>query len=73
MAVGIVLTTYSPEQRTKLRVLDPACGTGGFLRATLIEMRKIVEDRVKRKYGNRLVVCQRRIYGFEGKWRGNLL
>ena len=54
MAVGMVLATYSPEQRTKLRVLDPACGTGGFLRATLIEMRKIVEDRVKRKYGNRL-------------------
>ncbi|MBJ7900275.1 MAG: N-6 DNA methylase [Cyanobacteria bacterium RI_101] len=58
MAVGMVLATYSSEQRTKLRVLDPACGTGGFLRATLIEMRKIVEDRVKRKYGNRLTESQ---------------
>lgn len=35
MAARMALATYPKEQRTQLRVLDPACGTGGFLVATM--------------------------------------
>lgn len=78
MAVGIVLATYSPEQRTKLKIIDPACGTGGFLRATLIQLRDLEEDRIKRKYGNKNTekvklevanslerICSNNLYGID--------
>ncbi|MCC5653505.1 N-6 DNA methylase [Nostoc sp. XA013] len=78
MAVGMVLATYPSDKRLDLKVLDPACGTGGFLRAALIEIREILEERVKRKYGNKLTergklevveqlkrVCDENIYGID--------
>lgn len=54
MAVQIVLSTYLPEKRLKLRILDPACGTGGFLRAALLSLKEIIQAQELSKYkGNR--------------------
>lgn len=50
MAVQMVMATYPSERRLKLRLLDPACGTGGFLRAALIELRRIIEVQEFAKY-----------------------
>lgn len=50
MAVQMVLATYPPEKRLKLRMLDPACGTGGFLRAALLEVKAIIEEQEYAKY-----------------------
>lgn len=35
MAVRMVFATYPKDNWLSLKVLDPACGTGGFLRATM--------------------------------------
>lgn len=54
MAVQLVLCTYPPEKRLKLRILDPACGTGGFLRAALLSLQEIIRTQELSKYkGNR--------------------
>ena len=50
MAVRIVLSTYRPEARLKLKILDPACGTGGFLRAALVNLRDTLERQAKTKW-----------------------
>lgn len=50
MAVQMVLATYQPEQRLKLKIIDPACGTGGFLRAALLDVRKVIEAQVSSKW-----------------------
>jgi type I restriction enzyme M protein len=77
MAVGIVLATYSPEEQLKLKILDPACGTGGFLRATLIHLRQNIENQVNAKWKDnkqrakqdtieRLKrICDENIYGID--------
>ena len=39
MAVEMVLSTFQPEKKLELMILDPACGTGGFLRAALLEIK----------------------------------
>ena len=51
MAVRMVLSTYRAEKRLKLKILDPACGTGGFLRAALLEIREIIAEQEYRKWG----------------------
>lgn len=51
MAVRIVLATYPQERRLKLRILDPACGTGGFLRAALLELRDQMAIQEDAKWG----------------------
>lgn len=54
LAASIVLSTYRPEQLPRLKVLDPACGTGGFLRATLLSMKGVFEQQELAKHkGNR--------------------
>jgi type I restriction enzyme M protein len=54
MAVGIVLATYREDQRLRLKILDPACGTGGFLRAALIQLRQIIAAQTASKWrGNK--------------------
>lgn len=54
MAVQIVLSTYPPEKQLKLRILDPACGTGGFLRAALLVLKELIQTQELSKYrGNR--------------------
>jgi type I restriction enzyme M protein len=52
LAVGMVLATYRPEQRLKLRILDPCCGTGGFLRAALLHLEKIIAGQQGKKWKN---------------------
>lgn len=51
MAVRLVLATYPPEQRLRLKILDPACGTGGFLRSALLEIRSIISAQEAEKWG----------------------
>lgn len=54
MAVEMVFATYKPEERLSLRVLDPACGTGGFLRAALIALSVVIEQQALTRWrGNR--------------------
>lgn len=59
LAVQIVLATYKPETLLRLKALDPACGTGGFLRAHLLCVRQIIEAQESAKHkGNRDKVQQ---------------
>jgi type I restriction enzyme M protein len=52
LAVSMVLNTYPPERQLSLRILDPACGTGGFLRAALVFVRGIIETQATAKWGS---------------------
>jgi type I restriction enzyme M protein len=52
MAVQMIISTYSEENRLKLKILDPACGTGGFLRAALLQLKQIIEKQELGKWGN---------------------
>jgi type I restriction enzyme M protein len=56
MAVQMALTTFPADRWTKLRILDPACGTGGFLvsvmnvwRERLFEIQKVKFPRDENK------------------------
>ena len=51
MAVRMVMATFPPEQRLKLKILDPACGTAGFLRAALLQLRRVIEEQEYKKWG----------------------
>ena len=51
MAAQIVLSTYRPDQLLKLKILDPACGTGGFLRAALLAIKEIIAEQEYNKWG----------------------
>jgi type I restriction enzyme M protein len=53
MAVHMVMATYPPEKRLRLKSIDPACGTGGFLRAVLLELKAIIEAQENAKWKNR--------------------
>jgi type I restriction enzyme M protein len=57
MAVRMVFSTYSPERRLKLRILDPACGTGGFLRAALIQFKDVIASQMFEKWHGRQATC----------------
>jgi type I restriction enzyme M protein len=50
MAVGILLSTYPEDRRLELKIVDPACGTGGFLRSALIGIRNVVVAQVEKKW-----------------------
>ncbi|MBM4085687.1 MAG: N-6 DNA methylase, partial [Planctomycetes bacterium] len=50
MAVEMVLATYQKDKWLSLKVLDPACGTGGFLRATMNLWREHIIAHEKRKW-----------------------
>jgi len=50
MAVSMVFATYPKRQRLQLRVIDPACGTGGFLRAALLQWRTLIDEQMRRKW-----------------------
>ena len=77
MAVRMVFSTYPPEQRLKLRIIDPACGTGGFLRAALLQLEGVIYAQVLEKWrGNRekatrdtssrlKKLCDANIYGID--------
>lgn len=53
MAVSMVMATYPDAARLGLRILDPACGTGGFLRAALLSLREQLLTRSISKHGGR--------------------
>jgi type I restriction enzyme M protein len=77
MAVRMVLATYPPEHRLKLKILDPACGTGGFLRAALLAIRDLISHQEYAKWGinteraeaetrNRLMrLCNDNLFGID--------
>jgi type I restriction enzyme M protein len=50
MAANMVFSTYSREKWLKLKILDPACGTGGFLRAALICLREVLAEQAYEKW-----------------------
>lgn len=78
MAVRMVLSTYPAADRLNLRIVDPACGTGGFLRAALLELKELIasQERIKwhgsppdfvdRQVRDRLRdVCNRNLFGID--------
>lgn len=50
MATRMVFATYPPEKWLSLKVLDPACGTGGFLVAVKNTWRRVLVDQAGRRY-----------------------
>jgi type I restriction enzyme M protein len=50
MAVQVVFHTYTKDRWLSLKVLDPACGTGGFLRATMNLWRDHIYEQEMRKW-----------------------
>ncbi len=52
MAVQMVLDTYPANKRQNLRVADPACGTGGFLRQMIVAWQDITRKEQGRKWAN---------------------
>ena len=50
MAARMVLSTFPEDQRLQVKVLDPACGTGGFLVACMGTWRSIIEKNQMARY-----------------------
>jgi type I restriction enzyme M protein len=50
MAVQVVFSTYPRNHWLSLKVLDPACGTGGFLRAVMNLWRQYIFEQEKHKW-----------------------
>lgn len=77
MAVEMIFALYPPEKWLSLKILDPACGTGGFLKAVMnfwgeyifeIEERKWKgrPDKVSDESASRLKdVCNRNLFGVD--------
>lgn len=51
MAVRLVFGTYPPERWLDLKILDPACGTGGFLVAVKTLWRDLLLAQERKKWG----------------------
>jgi type I restriction enzyme M protein len=51
MAVEMVFATYPKERWLHLKVLDPACGTGGFLIATMNLLKGIINEQEQDRWG----------------------
>jgi type I restriction enzyme M protein len=51
MAAQMAFATYPQDRWTKLRVLDPACGTGGFLVAVMDLWQKRLYEQEANKWG----------------------
>jgi len=52
MAARMALATYPREKWLKLRILDPACGTGGFLVSVMNVWREYLESVQRKKWTN---------------------
>jgi type I restriction enzyme M protein len=52
MAARMALATYPRDKWLKLRILDPACGTGGFLVSVMNVWREYLEPVQRAKWGN---------------------
>lgn len=51
MAARMVFATYPKDRWLSLKVLDPACGTGGFLVAVKNLWRLVLSEQAARRYG----------------------
>lgn len=76
MATDIVFSTFPQERWLNLRILDPACGTGGFLIMVKNLWRQIIEKQEKQKwasndevlratYGRLRDVCNTNLFGMD--------
>jgi len=76
MAVRMVFATYPKGDWTDLNILDPACGTGGFLVTVVNLWKALLEEQERKKWGDtqrardsaaeRLrVLCDGNIYGID--------
>lgn len=52
MAVQMVLETYPGGKRRNLKVVDPACGTGGFLRQMIVAWQNMIADEQTMRWAN---------------------
>lgn len=52
MAVTMVLATYPSPKRTRIKILDLCCGTGGFLVAMVNQLRNLVKQAEEAKGGS---------------------
>lgn len=50
MAVDIVFATYPNDKLLKLKILDPACGTAGFLVSAMNRLREIIHEKYRDKW-----------------------
>lgn len=62
MAVRMAFATYPKDRWLSLKVLDPACGTGGFLVAVKNLWRSVLTEQAERRYKNNLVEANKWIY-----------
>lgn len=51
MAARMAFATFPQDKWTKLRILDPACGTGGFLVAVMAVWREQLYEQQAKKWG----------------------
>jgi len=75
MAVKIIMATYQPSQLTSLQVLDPCCGTGGFLVSYVNHVRDLLMEHEEQKAGTANVehtvaarvkdLCTRNLFGID--------
>lgn len=76
MATEVVFATFPEEQWLNLRVLDPACGTGGFLIMVKNLWREVIEKQERQKwasadeafrrtYGRLRDVCNANLFGID--------
>jgi type I restriction enzyme M protein len=76
MAVEMVFATYPKERWLHLKVLDPACGTGGFLIATMNLLKGMISEQEQDRWGpgdqarheakNRLKeICDSNLFGID--------
>lgn len=76
MAVRMVFATCPKREWTELAILDPACGTGGFLVTVVNLFKALLEEQEKKKWGDteksrdsaaeRLrVLCDGNLYGVD--------
>lgn len=52
MAAQMLMATHRPDGRLSLRIIDPTCGTGGFLRSALVGMREVIATQAMQKWKN---------------------
>lgn len=76
MAVEMVFSLIPKNQILKMKILDPACGTGGFLKTVVDHHRKLVHKEESRKYKDDTEllhsvndrvrnICNKKIYGID--------
>jgi len=59
MAVSMVLALYPPRRHTSLRILDPCCGTGGFLVSVINHLRELFAKQELAKGGSENEIAER--------------